>query len=212
MSDLCQNCKHRSLKQKMTGKKFSMHILNQIQQLRSPRNIETPFINIIDYLQKIHRKKDDDQEQEQESEKQQQYSHIPTHISKQKTDNQVEEATTTTSRQIQFPVSLCISRGASANKIKSSAFYKMRQMSLGSRDKKKRRNIEIGPMFNQVSKYVHPMRPQTVRSFNSKIDDVFKSTQTTSRQELIRQTKSEINLRLPVSNKLSEVQSLMRKE
>ncbi|CAD8082020.1 unnamed protein product [Paramecium primaurelia] len=212
MSDLCQNCKHRQLKSKMTGKKFSMHILNQIQQLRSPRNIETPFINVIEYLQKIHRRKEDDQEQEQESEKQQQFSRIPTHISKQKTDVQIEDATTTTSRQIQFPVSLFISRGASATKIKSSAFYKMRQMSLGSRDKKIRRNIEIGPMFNQVSKYVHPMRPQTVRSFNSKMDDIFRSTLTTTRQEVMRHSKSEMNLRLPVSNKLSEVQSLMRRE
>ncbi|CAK94331.1 unnamed protein product (macronuclear) [Paramecium tetraurelia] len=150
MSDLCQNCKHRQLKSKLTGKKFSMHILNQIRQLRSPRNIETPFINVIDYLQRIHRKKEDDQYEEQDSEKLQQYSHIPTHISKQKTDAQVEDATTTTSRQIQFPVSMFISRGASATKVKSSAFYKMRKTSQSSRDNKRKRNIEIGPMFNQT--------------------------------------------------------------
>lgn len=49
------------------------------------------------------------------------------------------------------------------------------------------------------------MRPGTVRSVNSKIDERLGSTLISARQELLRHSKSEMHLRLPVSNKLSEV-------
>ncbi|CAD8209651.1 unnamed protein product [Paramecium pentaurelia] len=206
MTDLCKNCKHKQLRSRMIGKKFSSNILNQIQQIKSPRNIETPYINVIEYLQSIHQKK------EEKPKEIILYHRLKTHTSKQKTELQVDDAAQTTSRLDQFPLTQYIPRGAVANKIMSSAFYKMKRMCSYSREESKRKKIEIGPMFNQVSKYVQPMRPGTVRSVNSKIDERLGSTLISARQELLRHSKSEMHLRLPVSNKLSEVQSLMKRE
>ncbi|CAD8127529.1 unnamed protein product [Paramecium sonneborni] len=207
MEDLCQNCKHRQLRSRMVGKKLSSNLMDQIQKIRSPRNIEDPYINVIEYLQNIHKRKEEKPKQAI------QFQRLKTHTSKQRTEVQMEEAATiTTSRLDQFPLTQQISRGASGNKIMSSAFYKMKRMCQSSRDGQKRRNIEIGPMFNQVSKYIQPLRPTTVRSVNSKIDEIMRSTLTSARQDLLRHSKSEMHLRLPVSNKLSEVQSLMKRE
>ncbi|CAD8193087.1 unnamed protein product [Paramecium octaurelia] len=206
MADLCQNCKHKQLRSRMIGKKFSSNILNQIQQIRSPRNLDHPYINVIEYLQSIHKKK------EEKPKESIQCHRLKTHTSKQKTEVQMEDAATTTSRLDQFPANFYIPRGAVASKVMSSAFYKMKRMCSYSREESKRRNLEIGPMFNQVSKFVQPMRPGTVRSVNSKMEERLGATSTSARQEMLRQSKSEMQLRLPVSNKLSEVQSLMRRE